>query len=441
MKSIYCDRSRFEVHISHSTESAFAPLHELSFLFHLYYRSQRSTVSTCVILVEGTGQMRILLPVMIVVVIANYVAQLIYEDGIYEVLMKLKGYPYLDHSKDDCYDVFIVRDIMSSPPVTVREKERAIHLVELLRKTSFNGFPVVDEHGRFKGLVRRKQIVALMECGIFERIAPGEVSLRKSIFESISSVRSNSGRNNQGLMHYAYHIKDDRYASVADIDEDEELITSATPEENTSKRSKWTVLRSAVKMKLAINEKKRLLGGDITMPAVDFSKLDQSNFIRDDDSDTGINGGGDDVDSDEEEDEDLAELSKVSYYKMKESDRSIDQSMMDSIFLSKSVIEAPKGFARVGRDRKINRVVISWLNPDYKDDVVDLEAVMNRGTYIVPEHFPLSKAYSLFTLVGLRWIVVVGGIDGGTVVGLLTRESFLESYLKQKTGVDARIFQ
>jgi hypothetical protein len=126
---------------------------------------------------------------------------------------------------------------------------------------------------------------------------------------------------------------------------------------------------------------------------------------------------------------------------MKESDRSIDQSMMDSIFLSKSVIEAPKGFARVGRDRKINRVVISWLNPDYKDDVVDLEAVMNRGTYIVPEHFPLSKAYSLFTLVGLRWIVVVGGIDGGTVVGLLTRESFLESYLKQKTGVDARIFQ
>jgi len=143
---------------------------------------QRSTVSTCVILVEGTGQMRILLPVMVVVVIANYVAHLIHEDGIYEVLMKLKGYPYLDHSKDDCYDVFLVRDIMSSPPVTVREKERAIHLVELLRKTSYNGFPVVDEHGRFKGLVRRKQIVALMECGIFEKVSPGEDALRKSIF-------------------------------------------------------------------------------------------------------------------------------------------------------------------------------------------------------------------------------------------------------------------
>ena len=87
---------------------------------------QRSTVSTCVILVEGTGQMRILLPVMIVVVIANYVAQLIHEDGVYEVLMKLKGYPYLEHSKDDCYDVFMVRDVMSSPPVTVCERERGL---------------------------------------------------------------------------------------------------------------------------------------------------------------------------------------------------------------------------------------------------------------------------------------------------------------------------
>jgi CBS domain-containing protein len=414
-------------------------------IFSIYNLSQRSTVSTCVILVEGTGQMRILLPVMVVVVIANYVAHLIHKDGIYEVLMKLKGYPYLDHSKDDCYDVFLVRDIMSSPPVTVREKERALHLVQLLRKTSYNGFPVVDEHGRFKGLVRRKQIVALMECGIFEKVGPGEDSLRKSIFESTSSVRSNSGGNNQGLMHYAYHIKDDRYEYIVEVGEevgeDEEMTPIAPPQEvsemeKRSLGSKWNLVRSALKIKMVVNENKRLLGGDIAMPVVDVSKIDSSNFIRDDDSDAGIDGGGDDIDSDDED------LSQISYYKTKKNDSSFDHtSMKDSLFLPKSVMEAPKGFARVGRDRKNNVVVISWLNPDYKDDVIDLEAVMNRGTYIVPEHFPLSKAYSLFTLLGLRWIVVVGGIDSGTVVGILTRESFLESYLKLKTGVDPRAFQ
>jgi len=89
--------------------------------------------------------------------------------------------------------------------------------------------------------------------------------------------------------------------------------------------------------------------------------------------------------------------------------------------------------ARVGRCRKNNVVIIKWLNSNHKDDVVDLEAVMNRGTYTVPEEFPLSKAYNLFTLLGLRWIVVVGGIDGG-IVGMLTRESFLDSHVYERTG-------
>lgn len=358
--------------------------------------------------------MRILLPVMIVVVIANYVAQLIYEDGIYEVLMKLKGYPYLDHSNDDCYDVFMVRDIMSSPPVTVREKERALTLVQLLRSTTCNGFPVVDENGRFKGLVRRKQIVALMECGILERIGPGEDSLRRSIIESASSVRTNSG-NNQGLMHYAYHIKDNRYDHILSEaqDKDEEIPASEDPKAKAKR----------------IDERKRCLGSDITMPAIDITKLDPTSIIRDDDSDARINGGGDDIQSDVEGGKDKQETDVLS-------GRSASRTSFND-----GLLGAPNRFAKVGRDTTNNVVVISWLNPEYQNDVLDLEAVMNRGTYIVPEHCPVSKAYSLFTLLGLRWIVVVGGSDGGTVVGVLTRESFSESNLKSKTGMDSSMFQ
>ena len=175
------------------------------------------------------------------------------------------------------------------------------------------------------------------------------------------------------------------------------------------------------------------------MPAVDVSKLDSSNFFKDDETDAGIDGDGEDINSDDEE-EVLEDIAKVSYYKTN-SNESVSQSTKDSILLSSSVEEAPEGFARVERDRKNNVVVISWLNPEYKDDVVDLEAVMNRGSYSVPEDFPLSKAYNLFTLLGLRWIVVVGGTDGGTVVGLLTRESFSDSNLKARTGVDAKAFR
>ena len=176
------------------------------------------------------------------------------------------------------------------------------------------------------------------------------------------------------------------------------------------------------------------------MPPVDISTLDANNIIRDDDSDAGINGGGDDIDSDDDDENDDLDLAQISYYRSNDSDSVHSTGSISMLSTQSAVMEVPKGFARVGRHRRNNVVVISWLNPEYKDDVLDLEAVMNRGTYIVPEHCPLSKAYNLFTLLGLRWIVVVGGKDGGTVVGILTRESFVDSYLKLRTGLDSRMF-
>ncbi|VEU42657.1 unnamed protein product [Pseudo-nitzschia multistriata] len=378
---------------------------------------QRSTVSTCVILVEGTGQMRILLPVMIVVVISNYVAHLIHEDGIYEVLMKRKGYPYLSHDKDDRYDVFSVGDIMSSSPVTLREKEQAVRLVEILRKTTHNGFPVVDENGVFKGLVRRKQIVALIEFGIFEEDGParGDTTKPKG--------------NSKGLMNFAYVIKDDRFEDVTEEVDDEEQ----------NKSSKWKLVKAALKMTSALksSNRKRRLADDLTMPIVDVSLLDNCDLLHETDSDAGIDGGGDDIESDDE-DGSQAEA-KVD---AKDKDESADgylgtanrgsisitseSAAEDSIYFSSSMRAAPMmGHARVGRNRRTNVLVISWLNPDNKYDVVDLASVMNRGAFSVPVDFPVSKAYDLFTLLGLRWIVVLGGPHGGSVVGILTRESFL----------------
>jgi CBS domain-containing protein len=45
----------------------------------------------------------------------------------------------LEHGKDDLYDVFTVSEVMSTPPVVVREKERASQLVKILKSTAHNG--------------------------------------------------------------------------------------------------------------------------------------------------------------------------------------------------------------------------------------------------------------------------------------------------------------
>jgi H+/Cl- antiporter ClcA len=69
---------------------------------------QRSTVSLCVILVEGTGQVKILIPVIITVVVARYVAELVDSRGLYEACIEINRYPFLEHNEIKSYDIFQV---------------------------------------------------------------------------------------------------------------------------------------------------------------------------------------------------------------------------------------------------------------------------------------------------------------------------------------------
>lgn len=96
---------------------------------------QRSTVSLCVIIIEGTGQVKTLIPVIITVVIARYVGDFVSPHGLYEAAIELSGYPILDHNESTKYDAVSVNQIMSTPVVTLGPKERASHLVRVLRES------------------------------------------------------------------------------------------------------------------------------------------------------------------------------------------------------------------------------------------------------------------------------------------------------------------
>ena len=104
----------------------------------------------------------------------------------------------------------------------------------------------------------------------------------------------------------------------------------------------------------------------------------------------------------------------------------------DKSFKRHSSLQIPKGFAKLkaGSD---GRVVVKWLHPDHEEKLVNLLAVMNKGAFSVPHYFPLSKAYTLFTKLGLRWIVVTGSphSDGGCqqVVGILTRHNLTADHI------------
>mmetsp|Transcript_3170 Transcript_3170/g.4265 ORF Transcript_3170/g.4265 Transcript_3170/m.4265 type:complete len:133 (+) Transcript_3170:281-679(+) len=79
-------------------------------------------------------------------------------------------------------------------------------------------------------------------------------------------------------------------------------------------------------------------------------------------------------------------------------------------------------------------IYIDWMDPEYENSWVPVGDVMNLGTYSVRETVPVSKAYRLFTELGLRHLVVIGGESGGAVVGILTRINFLQEFVEERTG-------
>jgi len=374
---------------------------------------QRSTVSLCVILVEGTGQVKVLIPVIVTVVVARYVAGLIHEHGLYETAIEVNYYPYLDHEEMKWYDIFMVKDIMSAPPVTLGPRERAHTLVKLLRESSHHGFPVVDPYTkRFLGLIRRDQIVALLECGVFDD--SDEASSYYSDDDDLSSSRATSaattpdqwtpraGVGKSPLMHLAYHIKDDRYDHM----EDDNGKRRGGLKKGASNR---TLANDAFDMNAWLVATRQ---GLASLDSLKSKELPQSRV-----SEACL------LDA-------LPPLAATT-----PADTALYPDDEDAHGLAEDLQEGSSQFARVGVNHKGN-VYIRWLNPLYKRKWMNLEGVMNRGTHTVTEFCPLSKARYLFTALGLRHLIVLGGESGGRVVGVVTRINLLKDYVAERTGCE-----
>eukprot|EP00957_Ditylum_brightwellii_P086298 6566784-Ditylum_brightwellii.AAC.1 len=55
--------------------------------------------------------------------------------------IEAKGYPYLDHHIKKSYDVYKVKDVMSSPALTMNSVETARNVELMLKQTGHHGFP------------------------------------------------------------------------------------------------------------------------------------------------------------------------------------------------------------------------------------------------------------------------------------------------------------
>uniref|UniRef100_A0A0D9XYZ6 Uncharacterized protein n=1 Tax=Leersia perrieri TaxID=77586 RepID=A0A0D9XYZ6_9ORYZ len=129
--------------------------------------SMRMTVSLCVIFLELTNNLLLLPITMFVLLIAKTVGDA-FNPSIYEIILDLKGLPFLEPKPEPWMKDLTVGELAAAKPraVTLSVVEKVSTIVDVLRSTRHNGFPVLDRPrpgvSELHGLVLRSHLVAVL---------------------------------------------------------------------------------------------------------------------------------------------------------------------------------------------------------------------------------------------------------------------------------------
>lgn len=103
----------------------------------------RMTISLTVIIIEATGCISFGLPIMICLMISKWVADSFIE-GLYDIAIHLANVPFLEWEPPlKSYSIY-ASDVMAPNVQVLRTTETVASLIDILKTTSHNGFPVVD---------------------------------------------------------------------------------------------------------------------------------------------------------------------------------------------------------------------------------------------------------------------------------------------------------
>ncbi|XP_074281155.1 putative chloride channel-like protein CLC-g [Silene latifolia] len=133
--------------------------------------SMRMTVSLCVILLEITNNLLLLPLIMLVLLISKTVADC-FNCNIYDVMMKMKGFPYLEAQVEPYMRLLTVADVVTGPLRSFHGIEKVGNIVHVLRSSRHNGFPVFDEQEHSEqpvlfGLILRAHLIVLLKKKAF----------------------------------------------------------------------------------------------------------------------------------------------------------------------------------------------------------------------------------------------------------------------------------
>ncbi|KAI5010214.1 hypothetical protein ZWY2020_012351, partial [Hordeum vulgare] len=163
--------------------------------------SMRMTVSVCVVILELTNNLLMLPLVMLVLIISKTVADA-FNANVYDLLVKLKGFPFLEGHAEPYMRQLSVTDVVTGPLQTFSGIEKVGRIVDILKATGHNGFPVVDEPPfsdtpLLYGLVLRSHLLVLLRKKEFLNSCTSSASDASKHFSPDDFAKRGSGKHDR----------------------------------------------------------------------------------------------------------------------------------------------------------------------------------------------------------------------------------------------------
>ncbi|XP_015893920.3 putative chloride channel-like protein CLC-g [Ziziphus jujuba] len=187
--------------------------------------SMRMTVSLCVIILELTNNLLLLPLIMLVLLVSKTVADA-FNGNIYDLIMKLKGFPYLETHAEPYMRQLTVGDVVTGPLQLFSGIEKVGNILHVLRNTKHNGFPVIDEPPISEtpvlfGIILRAHLITLLKKKAF---LSSPVRSNIDAFKQFSSVDFAKRGSGNG----------DRIEDIELTEEEKEMFIDLHPFTNAS---------------------------------------------------------------------------------------------------------------------------------------------------------------------------------------------------------------
>lgn len=160
--------------------------------------SMRMTVSVCVIILELTNNLLLLPLVMLVLLISKTVADC-FNPNIYDLIVRLKGLPYLEDHAEPYMRQLTVGDVVTGPLQYFSGVEKVSNIVHVLKATGHHAFPVIDDSPLAKssvlyGLILRSHLLVLLRRKAFSATCAPTGAASLKLFSSDDFAKRGSGR-------------------------------------------------------------------------------------------------------------------------------------------------------------------------------------------------------------------------------------------------------